>query len=79
MTDTSELLKRITTQPGQCGGRPCIRGIRIRVIDVLELLADGMNHEEILKQLPLLEEDDIRASLIYAARYMDHPRLVSSA
>ena len=79
MTDTSELLKRITTQPGQCGGRPCIRGIRIRVIDVLELLADGMNHEEILKQLPLLEEDDIRASLIYAARYMDHPRLMSSA
>jgi uncharacterized protein (DUF433 family) len=53
--------------------------MRIRIIDVLELLASGMSHEAILKQLPTLEEDDIRASLAYAARYMDHPRLVSSA
>jgi uncharacterized protein (DUF433 family) len=79
MTNTAELLQRITVRPGQCGGRPCIRGMRIRVIDVLELLASGMSHEEILKQLPDLEEEDIRASLAYAARYMDHPRLVASA
>ncbi|HWE94045.1 MAG TPA: DUF433 domain-containing protein [Tepidisphaeraceae bacterium] len=79
MTNTAELLQRITARPGQCGGRPCIRGMRIRVLDVLELLAAGMSHEQILKQLPDLEEGDIRASLAYAARYLDHPRLVASA
>jgi uncharacterized protein (DUF433 family) len=57
------LLERITANQAQCGGRPCIRGMRIRVIDVLELLADGMTHEEILAQLPDLEMDDIFASL----------------
>jgi uncharacterized protein (DUF433 family) len=71
-------LDRITLNPAQCGGRPCIRGMRIRVIDVLELLASGMTHEEVLRQLPDLEEDDIRASLEYAARHLDHPRLVAS-
>ena len=73
------LLERITVNPAQCGGRPCIRGMRIRVIDVLELLADKMTHEEILAQLPDLEMDDIFASLTYTARYMDHPRLVATA
>ena len=53
--------------------------MRIRVVDVLELLASGMDHVEVLRQLPDLEEDDIRASLEYAARYLDHPRLVASA
>jgi uncharacterized protein (DUF433 family) len=71
-------LDRITFNPEQCGGRPCIRGMRIRVLDVLEWLASGMSHEEILKDFPDLEEDDIRASLLYAARYLDHPRLVAS-
>jgi uncharacterized protein (DUF433 family) len=73
----NNLLQRITLNPDQCGGRPCIRGMRIRIIDVLELLSAGMSHAEILEQLPDLEEDDIRASLIYAARYLDHPRLVA--
>ena len=63
----SELLDRITIQEGKCGGRPCIRGMRIRVQDVLELLAAGASHEEILADYPYLEADDIRASLAYAA------------
>jgi uncharacterized protein (DUF433 family) len=66
-----DLLSRITINPAQCGGKPCIRGMRIRVIDVLELLAAGMTSQQIRNQLPDLEEDDIRASLAYAARYLD--------
>ena len=67
------LMDRITVNPAQCGGRPCIRGMRIRVIDVLELLASGMTSEQIRRQLPDLEEDDIRASLAYAAEHLDEP------
>ena len=63
----NELLDRITIEEGKCGGRPCIRGMRIRVQDVLELLAAGASHEEILADYPYLEADDIRASLAYAA------------
>lgn len=63
----SELLDRITIEEGKCGGRPCIRGMRIRVQDVLELLAAGASAEEILTDYPYLEADDIRASLAYAA------------
>lgn len=63
----SELLDRITIEEGKCGGRPCIRGMRIRVQDVLELLAAGASHEEILADYPYLEADDIRAALAYAA------------
>ena len=59
----SELLKRITIRADQCHGQPCIRGMRIRVIDVLEMLAGGMTQTEILADYPYLEEDDIRASL----------------
>jgi uncharacterized protein (DUF433 family) len=66
------LLERITVEPGKCGGRPCIRGLRIRVSDVLGMLAEGVSHEEILKDLPYLEPDDIRAALTYAARQTDH-------
>jgi len=62
------LLDRITVNPAQCGGRPCIRGMRIRVIDVLELLASGMTSEQIRRQRPDLEEDDIRAGDQYANR-----------
>ena len=69
----SELLARITINPEQCGGRPCIRGMRIRVIDVLELLAAGETSEEILSEYPYLESQDIRASLLYAARQLNHP------
>ena len=54
------LAHRITTNPGQCGGRPCIRGMRIRVVDILDLLAAGQTHAEILADYPDLEPDDIR-------------------
>lgn len=62
------LLSRITIRPEQCHGRPCIRGMRIRVVDILEMLAAGMTHEQILADFPYLEADDILASLAYAAR-----------
>ena len=65
-----ELLSRITVEPGKCGGKPCIRGKRIRVIDVLELLAAGASSDEILRDYPFLEPDDIRAALAYAAKQM---------
>jgi len=67
MVMSMELLKRITVNPAQCGGQPCIRGMRIRVVDVLDLLAAGITSEQVRKQLPDLEEDDIRATLMYAA------------
>jgi uncharacterized protein (DUF433 family) len=66
---------RITTNPDQCAGRPCLRGLRIRVTDVLDLLAAGATHEEILADYPLLEPGDITAALEYAARLTDHPVL----
>jgi len=68
-----ELLSRITINPLQCGGRPCIRGIRIRVVDILELLAAGLTSAQIVEELPDLEADDVRAALAYAARRFDHP------
>ena len=73
----SDLLARITIDPDQCGGRPCIRGIRIRVIDVLQLLAAGETPQAILEDYPYLEPDDIAASLLYAARQLDHPILAA--
>jgi uncharacterized protein (DUF433 family) len=57
----------ITMEPGKRGGKPCIRGLRITVYDVLEYLASGMTHAEILREFPYLTEEDIRASLAYAA------------
>lgn len=74
----SSLLDRITIEPGQCGGRPCIRGMRIRVTDVLGLLGAGASHQEILDDYPLLEEDDILASLHYAAAQTDHSILIAA-
>jgi uncharacterized protein (DUF433 family) len=73
-----EQLDRITVTPGQCGGRPCIRGMRIRVTDVLALLAAGAAHAEILDDYPQLEEEDIRAVLQYAAVQADHQVLVAA-
>jgi uncharacterized protein (DUF433 family) len=67
------LEERITADPEQCGGRPCIRGMRIRVIDVLDLLAAGLTQEQVLEELPDLEAGDIKASLEYAIRRLDHP------
>ena len=69
---SSELLNRITSNPRLCGGRPCIRGMRIRVKDVLDMLAGGASQEEILADFPYLEPDDIRASLEYASAQIDH-------
>ena len=71
-------LDRITFNPAQCGGRPCIRGMRIRVKDVLDLLAAGVPESEILQDFPYLQPEDIRASLEYAAQEVDHPVLVVS-
>lgn len=68
-------LNRITVNPNQCGGRPCICGMRIRVKDILELLAAGVSREEILQDYPYLENDDITAALEYAALQSDHPVL----
>ena len=71
-------IARITFNPNQCGGRPCIRGMRIRVKDVLYLVAAGIPESEILADYPDLEADDIKASLEYAAAQLDHPVLVAS-
>jgi uncharacterized protein (DUF433 family) len=73
----SDLLERITINPEQCGGRPCIRGMRIRVIDVLDLLAAGLSTEAVLEEMPDLEKEDVLASLQYAARRLDHPLLAA--
>jgi uncharacterized protein (DUF433 family) len=64
----SDLLKRITSNPEQCGGRPCIRGMRIRVTDVLDLYAAGLSAEQILEEMPDLEADDLQAAFLYASR-----------
>jgi uncharacterized protein (DUF433 family) len=71
----SNLMSRITINPEQCGGRPCIRGMRIRVIDVLDLFAAGLSAEQILDEMPDLEREDLQAALQYAARKLDHPVL----
>jgi len=76
VSDT-ELLARITFRPGQCGGRPCIRGMRSRVADVLSLMAAGAPEDEILGDYPYLEREDIAACLVYAARRVDHPRFAA--
>ena len=68
-------LRRITVDPNHRGGRPCLRGLRIRVKDVLDLLAAGASREEIPEDYPLLEAGDITAALEYAARQSDHPVL----
>ena len=66
-------MDRITVDPEQCGGRPCIRGMRIRVSDVLDLLANGLSVEEIIQEMPDLEPEDVRASLRLASRRLNHP------
>ncbi len=69
----SDPLQRVTVNPKQCGGRPCIRGMRIRVSDVLDLLSAGLGFEDILRELPDLEREDIVASISYAKEGIDHP------
>lgn len=73
----TEIAERITVDPEQCGGRPCIRGMRIRVSDVLDLFAAGLSSADILAEMPDLETEDLNACLRFAARYLDHPVLVA--
>lgn len=70
--------ERITSDPSVCGGRPCIRGMRIRVSDILDLLASGMSVTEILEDYPYLETEDLTACLEYASKQVDHPILRAS-
>ena len=69
----SLVTERITVNSEQCGGRPCVRGMRIRVVDVLELLAAGLTPHQVLEELPDLEPEDIAACLRFASRRLDHP------
>jgi uncharacterized protein (DUF433 family) len=71
-------MERITIKPDQCGGRPCVWGMRIRVKDVLEMLAGGAKEDGILADFPDLQREDIQACIAYAARYLDHPVVVAA-
>ncbi|MEO1353249.1 MAG: DUF433 domain-containing protein [Cyanobacteria bacterium J06635_15] len=77
MSSETSLLTRITQTPGQCGGRPCIRGMRIRVTDILEMLAENVSITELLTDFPDLELADIQACLLFAAKRTDFPRLTA--
>ena len=70
-------MSRITSETGKLGGRPCLRGLRIRVSDILDLLAAGLSHAEILNELPDLELDDIHAALAFASKRVDHPLIAA--
>jgi uncharacterized protein (DUF433 family) len=75
---SASLLNRITIEPGKCGGRPCIRAMRIRVTDILSLLSAGASHQEILEDYAELEDADILAALEYAAVQTDHAILLAA-
>lgn len=69
----TNIAERITVDPAQCGGRPCVRGMRIRVVDVIDLLAAGLSVPEVLAELPDLEAEDVLACLRFAAERLGHP------
>jgi uncharacterized protein (DUF433 family) len=69
---SADRLKRITIEEGKCGGRPCIRGRRIRVSDILKLLANGAGFDEILAGYSFLEQEDIYAAIEYGAHQAEH-------
>jgi uncharacterized protein (DUF433 family) len=73
----AELEPRITTNPNQCGGRPCVRGMRVRVTDVLDLMAAGLTAEQVIEELPDLEREDILACLRFASRSVNHAILAA--
>lgn len=73
----TEVADRITVNPKQCGGRPCVRGMRIRVVDVLDLLAAGLTPQEVVVDLPDLTVEDVQACLRYASRRLNHPILAA--
>ena len=75
--EVKDLTPRITINLDQCGDRPCVRGMRVRVSDVLDLFAAGLKGEEILRELPYLEPEDLQACLQYAAREINHLVLTS--
>lgn len=75
MKNYKELLNRITYNPQQCGGRPCIRGMRIRVTDILEMLALNVEPSEILADFPDLEAEDIQACLLLASQRTNIPKI----
>ncbi len=75
---TQKLSERITVNPKQCGGRPCVRGMRIRVSDVLDLYAAGLSSEQILEEMPDLEVEDLQACLQYASRKLNHAVLIAA-
>ena len=70
-------MDRITIDTEQCGGRACIRGMRIRVIDILDLFAAGLSADQVLEEMPDLDAEDLQAALQYAARKLDHPVLAA--
>ncbi len=74
-SELDQLLDRITYNPGIFGGKAIVRGMRFRVVDMLEMLASGMTSQEILDDFPYLEAEDIQACLYYAAQKLNHPRL----
>jgi len=74
---TEKLSERITVNPKQCGGRPCIRGMRIRVTDVLDLYAAGLDSKQILEEMPDLELEDLQACLQYASHKLNHAVLIA--
>ena len=69
------ILNCITTNPNQCGGKPCVRGMRIRVTDVLELIANGLSVQQIITELPDLTREDVTACVKYAMAKINHPVL----
>jgi len=71
------IAERVTVNPNQCGGRPCVRSMRIRVTDVLDLMANGLTPEQVLVELPDLELADIQACLKFASGRVNHPMVVS--
>jgi len=75
---TQDLSERITVNPKQCGGRPCVRGMRIRVTDVLDLFAAGLTAEQILEEMPDLVAEDLQACLQYASRKLNHAVLIAA-
>ena len=72
-SDADRLLERIVSNPGICGGRPSIRGTRVRVSDIVDMMGHGASVTEILADFPYIKSEDVRAALLYAARAMDHP------
>ncbi|MEM6650045.1 MAG: DUF433 domain-containing protein [Pseudomonadota bacterium] len=78
MRENENLIDRITIEPGKMGGQPCIRGLRMRVVDVLDLLASGMSRAEILEDYPDIEDADLSAALTYAAHTLGKKTIVAA-